>query len=75
MTVQIDKDVPLSNDPRLGGSRKKWPWGEMEVGDSFLMKGASIGSASRGAFDAKHRYKRQFACRTVEGGIRIWRIA
>lgn len=70
---KIDKNVPMPKGVR-GPGKTKYPWREMEVGDSFLLP-ASL--ASRGIVGASNnRYApRRFAIRKTPEGYRIWRIA
>jgi hypothetical protein len=68
--ISITKGLPT---PHRG--RAKYPFRDMEVGDSFFAPGASViglhGCARR------HRPKR-FTCRSLVengvGGVRVWRI-
>lgn len=68
--IEITKGVPT---PR--GRRSKYPFRDMEIGDSFFAPGSSVigihGCARR------HRPMR-FTCRSVVedgvAGIRVWRI-
>ena len=70
-TIEITKGVPA---PR--GRKSKYPFRDMDVGDSFFAPGSSVigihGCARR------HRPMR-FTCRSVVengiAGIRVWRIA
>lgn len=68
---QITKGLP--KPPRAGS--RKYPFPEMEVGDSFFAADASILSLHGCA--RLHRPKK-FSCRTVvEGGlkgVRVWRV-
>lgn len=68
---KIEKDVPVVR-------ASKYPFPKMDVGDSFLVPNTTtyardgktaIAAASR--FGLKHGWK--FVCRTVDGGVRIWR--
>jgi len=69
-TIEITKGMPT---PR--GRRAKYPFRDMEIGDSFFAAGSSVigihGCARR------HRPMR-FTCRSVVedgvAGIRVWRI-
>ena len=72
---KIEKGIPIP--PR---SNIKYPWGEMEVGDSFFVeceysrkKHQSIGG-SKAQFIRHHKSKCKFTARRVDGGIRVWRI-
>jgi len=69
--LRIDKDIPIG-----GIQRKKYPLGELEIGDSFFVPGKIVAQIT-GVF---HRYPgRKFSGRTVfESGVkgaRIWRVA
>lgn len=66
---KIEKDVPIP--PKNAGRGSKYPFPEMEVGDSILveLKQSSAATLTRAIPDMK------FATRKVEGGTRIWRIA
>lgn len=70
--TKIDKGILM---PPEGGKTFKYPWREMEIGDSFLfdkkvsVKGASVQAFTRGA-----KYKRKYAVRTVGKRVRCWRI-
>ena len=70
VTAKIDKRVPLPL-ARLG----KYPWREMQVGDSFLVEREDQRAMGAKASTAGRRLGRKFATRVVEGGIRVWRVA
>jgi hypothetical protein len=67
----IEKALPIPG--RKHGS-PKYPFLEMEVGDSIFFKGQN--SESTAAFAARkwsQRHEQKFSCRNVDGGLRIWR--
>lgn len=74
--MKIEKGIPFpENDGR--GQRAKYPWSEMEVGDSIfvatdleLLHGSV--SAARGY---AYRHGKKVTASAVDGGVRIWRIA
>jgi hypothetical protein len=71
---EIEKDIPL-----VGRNKsRKFPLGQMEIGDSFVIPceaDEDIHRARQVASCANQRYKdKKFASRTVDGGIRVWRI-
>ena len=39
MTVKIDKSMPVPPPYRSKGRAAKWPWAEMQPGDSFFAPG------------------------------------
>lgn len=71
--IKIDKGVPITG---TNGRPEKYPWSEMQPGDSFLIHTRKpITSFSNAANKARHRHPgKRWATRTVKGGIRIWRV-
>lgn len=71
--IKIDKGVPVPAS-RWSGSKRKYPFPDMEVGDSFFTesKQETVGSsvASYARFNNK-----KFTARSENGGTRVWRIA
>ena len=73
---KVEKGIPIPER-----SNKKYPWGEMEVGDSFFikceytrLKHQSIGG-SKTNWKKRHNPNCKFTVRRVDGGIRAWRIS
>ncbi len=50
-----------------------YPWHLMGIGDSFFVLGGKMRSMSAKASQAGARLCRRYECRTVEGGVRVWR--
>ena len=71
---KIEKGFPIPLPCKRG--KAKYPWRELEVGDSFFVAGAKsvIIASSANGFAARHPGL-NFVCRQVEGGVRVWRIA
>lgn len=70
---KIEKGIPV---PGHGAVRSKYPFDAMLVGESFLVgPPTTLAQVSRAASKAGARMGRKFATRTVEGGVRVWRIA
>ena len=70
---KIEKGIPMPPVVKNGIAEKKYPWLQMEVGDSFLIPDKP--SRAVGSLIASHnRNGKRFACRTVEGGTRVWRM-
>ena len=72
--IKIDKNIPAP--PSRPGRIPIYPFYEMEIGDSILVKGDckkidSARSTSR-AYGKRHGMK--FSTMLVDGGVRIWRI-
>lgn len=74
MSYKIEKNIqiPLKRT-------RKYPFDEMEVGDSFMIEGytpkkiVSI-TSSANSFCKTHRNGWKFTVRKIEGDIRIWRV-
>ncbi len=68
--IKIDKGIPIPN--RTGGRNRKYPVGEMGIGDSFLCE-----SKTRINVAGWHKSMapKRFVTRKTEEGWRIWRIA
>lgn len=64
--IQIDKNVPLIPPGRL-----RYPWDQMEVGDSFYTE-TNISSA---VAHTNTRKKGKYVIRKETPGYRVWRIA
>jgi hypothetical protein len=78
--IKVDKNVPIPNNAG-GGRRKKYPWNEMEVGDSFEIEaGKEKAVRSAASYFASRFHDRtgkqiKFAvCRDDNGTFRCWRI-
>lgn len=77
----MNKHSPISEDapkiesgiPMPGGSGK-YPWDEMRVGDSFFVPGKSVSAMGAVAGGRSARHGGKYACRTVDGGVRVWRV-
>lgn len=70
MTIKIEKGVEIPPQTR----RLKYPFEDMEVGDSFFVK-----ADPKTIRAAAHNYRktrdksRKFTIRAVDGGARVWR--
>jgi len=69
---EIEKFVPI---PAGYVKKKKYPFAEMEIGDSIFFAEPAVKKARSyaHAFGASHGMK--FTTRLVDGGVRIWRIS
>ena len=71
---EIEKGIPMSSTHGRGRP-SKYPFREMEPGDSFFVAGqAPRDGASSAARVFAHRKGQKFSTETVEGGVRIWRV-
>jgi hypothetical protein len=70
---QIEKGIPV---PNLGRKRK-YPFAEMEIGDSFLVPmgdGKNVNSLRISIRNlARFLAPKRFAISIQEGGLRVWR--
>lgn len=69
-TYKIEKGVPLPaprEDSATGFMRR------MEIGDSMVLD-KPIGIVSRLAYQTAKGTGKKFTCRTVDGGVRVWRV-
>lgn len=78
--VEIEKGVPVPVEEKpfagFARSKSKYPFAEMEVGDSVFYEGESNGGKVHASMvKSGQRHGRVFTSRKVDGGLRIWRIA
>jgi len=62
------KRVPIPS------SRYKYPWQRMKIGDSFFVKGKTAQQFGGHIAHAGKHYHMTFTTRTVNGGLRVWRV-
>ena len=74
MTFKIEDDfaIPAERQPRT--RRSKYPWAQLEVGQSFFVDGALLRSKSSTASHAGRRSQKKFLVRAADGGVRVWRL-
>ena len=70
--IVIEKGIPVPKTNR-SDRRSKYPFGAMEVGDSFFVKNGNIRNMSRISSTHAKKMSYRFSCRTVDGGVRVWR--
>lgn len=73
--IKIDKSVPMPN-LAPSGHPNKYPWGKMEVGDSFVPKGKEKSAYSL-VWRASQKFapKKFKASKDEDGVLRVWRTA
>jgi hypothetical protein len=74
---KIEKKVPTP--PKPTNSRAKYPWREMDIGDSFFVPCKKEDMVkfrkSLGACACAPKLKPlKFTVRYVDGGVRVWRV-
>lgn len=75
MDYPIEQGVPMPNTD-TNGKRSKYPFQDMQVGDSFFIAGgksAGLAATARN-WAVRNRVQHRFLVRTVEGGVRVWRV-
>jgi hypothetical protein len=72
--IEIEKGIPIPPQ-RPWGHETIYPWRTMEIGDSFFISGKPMKQAGSLAAKAAARTGQKFTLRTVDGGVRVWRIA
>ena len=79
--IPIEKGIPVP-ESRAGRIPVRYPWGKMEIGDSFFVASdnperlqRTLTSAARGWVVRSQAAGRQFTVRRVDGGVRVWRTA
>lgn len=70
MTIKIDPGVPLTTS----GTRRRYPFRDMAVGDSFFVPGMTCRDMRGALSRAKRETGWRFATRRVDNGLRIWKI-
>ena len=84
MTYAIDKNLPMPKKIFLESESAKYPFASMEVGDSFFVPHKPDIDARKALThmtSAQYSWRKtrgsnfKFRCRTVEGGLRCWRVA
>ena len=69
--IEIDKKVPMS-DNRVG-RKGKYPFAEMEVGDSFFVEDVKSSAIRNLASTTGQRLGKRFSVRISGDGYRVWR--
>lgn len=71
--VKIEKGIPIP--PRVCGRRStRYPWTEMRVGDSFMIRNKKPATVHAQVNQARKTYDAQYTVRAVAGGFRVWRV-
>jgi len=70
---QIERDRVIPAMRVHKGRKEKYPWSELEVGDSFFVERGDPRSMTSTASHAGRRNKKRFIARAEAGGVRVWR--
>ena len=68
MTIKIDKEIPIP------GPRYKYPFSEMDVGDSIAISAADANSMRSSAKYHSEKTGKKFISRTDGDKVRLWRV-
>jgi hypothetical protein len=69
ISIEVTKDVPIPE------SKRRYPYVEMQVGDSFVVVGGRMQIVCNANYRAGKRLGRRFIARREEGGVRVWRTS
>ena len=77
--IKIDKGIPIQPVDRKGttsirGPVIKYPWAQMEPGDSFLVHGVTLWRLNTATNRRTKSTGERFTIRSTDGGYRVWRI-
>jgi hypothetical protein len=80
---QIETNIPVPTIANRGATASVYPLADMYVGDSFLVPLEPVTLADRrrvsaaiAGYTKRHKDKGlKFSVRTVDGGLRVWRVA
>lgn len=70
--ITLEKGIPMPEQER--GPINYYPWHLMKAGDSFLIIGKTIKVVSGAARQRGNRKGEKYRCRTMDGGVRVWRV-
>lgn len=81
MAFTLESGIPVPKATRAGRSGSKYPFAQMEVGESFLVglnaKGEPLSQgtvrSALGAFSKRNPNSGKFAVRDTDQGVRVWR--
>lgn len=69
---EIESGIPIPPAQTRGRIGPKYPWNEMEIGDSFVYP-KSIKAARGVIYGAGKKSGKKFTARELNGQVRIWR--
>ena len=72
MSYAIEKNIPIPEITLSATGREKYPFGELEIGDSFFV--ADKEKMHSTVVSAAKRLNRKFRSLVENGGTRIWRV-
>ena len=74
--IEVEANISMPMDCGRGRGRPAlYPWAEMKAGDSFFVPGKPIASVSPLASIRGRTHDEKYTCRSMDGGVRVWRVA
>ena len=76
----VDQNIPIApkkSSPRPNAKCWRYPFDRMEVGDSFFLpprKDGVLPNVNAAAKQWGDKRGRKFSVRSVDGGVRVWRV-
>ena len=71
MEFEIEKNVPVP----VTEKNRKYPINKLEVGESFFIPDVKLPKMYNAISYHKFKYPdTNFKCRSMDGGVRVWRI-
>ena len=69
VNVEISRDVPVPPPKR------RYPYRDMEVGESFLVSGGVLQVVCNNNYRTGKKLERKFIARKEQEGVRVWRVS
>jgi hypothetical protein len=73
MSFKIEDEHAIPAARQHNGRREKYPWSQMEIGDSFFVEKGEVRKIAGAACHAGRRANKKFVVRVADGGVRAWR--
>lgn len=73
--IGISKSVPFQAEAKTGKGVKKYPFREMEIGDSFLISDPDLAASVMVQASKHSKLGKRFKCRTTDKGLRVHRVS
>jgi hypothetical protein len=72
--IKIDKKYPMPTSVKEGRRKTKYPWHDLEVGDSFTIEATYSAHPAVAYANKKYAPKAFKTARDKDGKLRIWRV-
>jgi hypothetical protein len=73
----VETGIPMPDGPQDSRYNYKYPWRQMNVGDSFFIAAADkrrkLARIRSVMFYHNNKYPEHFEARIVDAGVRVWR--